>query len=196
MADKEHPAGEAETAIEITRQPYFSGMRRFMQRFWRGGRMPPRYDGTHSPIEYQPLFRVVEWYGAPDQHTTGPCGDPPHCSVPGGSGRHSEVRPAGLVWGEVQFSCLEEALANQAFRHWYENKGGKAVVDKGKMTLFKPLYEDEHKPPLPEYNFFLHEHVNEMSAQEIQAYRNTGEVPKRFRRRGRARPGAPPPKES
>lgn len=195
MADEQ--AGDAQTAIEITRQPYFPGMRQWLRRWWRGGREPPRYDGTHSPVEYRPCFRVVEWNGSPDHHTGGaPCGTPPHCSIPGGQGRHSEVRPDGLDWGEVHFSCLEEALANQAFRNWYENENGKAVVDKGVMTLHKPYYGADQKPPLPPYNFFLSEHVHEMSVQEVRAYQRTGEVPTRFRRRGRAKPGSPPPKES
>lgn len=181
MADADEPTGP----LALRMRPSFPGMRQLWRRF--GGRKPPRFDGTKSRIEYRPCFRVVEWYGLPtdtsDPHV---CEDPPHCSVPGGQGRHSEVRPYGLDWGEVHFSCLEEALANQAFHEWYENGGGKAVVDKGKMTLYAPYYDDEGKPPLPEFNFFLHEHVHEMSAQEIRLYQREGFVPKRFRRRGRS----------
>ena len=183
---------EPGTALDIAKNPYFPGMRRYLRKFWRGGRLPPRYDGTHSPIEYQPRFRVVEWVGLPVELAGHVCGNPPHCSVPGGRGRHSEVRPDGMDWGEVHFSCLEEALANQAFREWYEERGGKAVVDKGLMTFHEPYYDKEGQPPPPLYNFFLIEHVDEMSAQEIRAYQTTGFIPKRLRRRGSAKPGSPP----
>lgn len=177
------PEEEQTGPLDIVIQPSFPGLRRLWGRF--GTRKPPRWDGTKSRVEYRPCFRVVEWYGLPiEDHT---CGDPPHCSVPGKEGRHSEVRPDGLDWGGAHFSCFAEAMQNRAFQQWYENKGGKAVVDKGKMTLYPAYYDDEGKPPLPPYNFFLHEHIDDMSAQEVREYQRTGFVPKRFRRRGRAR---------
>ena len=183
---------EEEGPLEIQMRPSFPGFRRLLRGF--GSRHPPRFDGSKSPVEYRPCFRVVAWYGVADQHTGGArCSTPPDCSVPGGEGRHSEVRPDGLDWGGAHFSSMVEALANQAFRQWYENEGGKAVVDKGEMTLYPPYYGEDGKPPLPPYNFFLIEHVDEMSVQEIRLYQREGIIPKRFRRRGRQRPEAAPP---
>jgi hypothetical protein len=103
------------------------------------------------------------------------------------------VREDGFDWCGRHFSCLEEAKENQAFVLWYE-KGkfegeqgvsGKDVMAKGKMVLRPALYGADEEPPLPSYNFFLNEHIEEMTPQEIRDYQTRGEVPKRLRRRGR-----------
>lgn len=192
MADEEREPGGSPSPLSIVMRPSFPGFRQLWRRW--GGRKPPRYDGTKPQVEYQPRYRVVEWYGAGGDYGAEPphqCGDPPFCSVPHGLGRHSQVIPDGFDWAGTHFTCLEEALRNQAFAEWYEGGDGgppgKEIMDRGQMTLYKPLYADEKKPPLPKYNFFLDEHVHEMSVQEIRAYQRTGEVPKRFQRRGRAK---------
>ncbi len=174
--------------------PAFPGIRSLWRRF--GGRKPPRYDPTKTRVWYRPCSRVYSWYGAADLHTTDPC-ILPHCDRPDETGRHSEVRPDGFEWCGRQFSCLVEALENQAFTRWYEEgwfegeevEKGKDVMKKGKMVLRPPLYGADEEPPLPKYNFFLHEHLDEMTSLEIRVYKSTGEVPKRLRRRGRSRPG-------
>lgn len=172
--------------------PSFPGFRNLLRRF--GGRKPPRYDPTKTPVWYQPCFRVYTWYGAADLHTTDPC-IPPHCELSGKTGQHSEVREDGFEWCGRHFSCLAEAMENQAFVRWYEEgwyegttiERGKDVMKKGKMVLRSPLYGANEEAPLPQYNFFLHEHIDQMTAMEIREFQTTGEVPKRLRRRGRAR---------
>ncbi len=189
MADEEEtPSG---SAIGLTR-PSFPGFRNMFKRL--GGKKPPRHDPSQSPVWYQPRFCIIHWDGAAEHHITDPC-ILPHCDNPGGDGHHSEVRNDGFDWCGVHFSSLVEGLENGAFKSWYEDgifegeevERGEEVMAKGKMVLRPPLYEDENSPPLPPYNFYLHEHVNEMTQKEILAWKKTGDVPKRLRRRGRTK---------
>ncbi|KKK61570.1 hypothetical protein LCGC14_3013010 [marine sediment metagenome] len=163
--------------------PSFAGMWRFLK--GRLGRpTPPRLDATKLPVQFQPYFRVVVWDGAPDDHLTAECALPPVCALPGEYGEHSEVRPDGFEWEGARFHSLFDALENQAFRRWYET-GGQEILERGELTVRAPLYREDERPPLPTFNFFLHENMEKMTAQEIMAYRRTGEVPTRLRRRGR-----------
>jgi hypothetical protein len=194
MADEEEQqiGGAIPRAIATIMRPSFPGFRNIWRRF--GGQKPPRHDPTKARVWFQPCFRVVGWDGNADLHTTEPC-SPHHCSAPDGIGRHSEVRPDGFDWCGTHFSGLAEAKENQAFLLWYEDgifegeqtQPGKDVMAKGKLVLWPALYGAQEEPPLPRFNFFLHEHVDEMTPQEIRAYRATGEVPTRLRRRGRAK---------
>ncbi len=190
--DEAQPEGDSiPSAIINLARPSFPGIRNLWRRF--GGRKPPRFDPTKHRVWYQPCFRVYSWCGPAEWHVTDdPC-VVPHCDHPGKDGQHSEVRDDGFDWCGRHFSCLTEALENQAFTNWYEHglfegeevERGKDIMKKGKMVLRPPLYGATEEPPLPKYNFFLHEHVDEMTQEEIQDYKTTGEVPKRFRRRGR-----------
>ena len=189
MADEEEtPSG---SAIGLTR-PSFPGFRNMFKRL--GGKKPPRHDPSQSPVWYQPRFCIIHWDGAAEHHITDPC-ILPHCDNPGGDGHHSEVRNDGFDWCGVHFSSLVEGLEHGACKSWYEDgifegeevERGEEVMAKGKMVLRPPLYEDENSPPLPPYNFYLHEHVNEMTQKEILAWKKTGDVPKRLRRRGRTK---------
>lgn len=194
MADEEEQqtGGAIPRAIAYIMQPSFPGFRNVWRRF--GGRKPPRHDPSKARVWFRPCSIVVGWDGKADLHTTEPCA-PRHCSNPNGIGRHSEARPDGFEWCGARFSCLAEAKENQAFLRWYEEgifegeqtQLGKDVIAKGKLVLRPALYGAQEEPPLPRFNFFLHEHVDEMTAQEIRAYYAVGEVPKRFRRRGRAK---------
>lgn len=183
--------GSLPSAIVNIMRPAFPGLRNLWRRF--GGHKPPRFDPTQHRVWYQPRFRVYSWHGSADLHVTDtPC-MLPHCAHPGEDGVHSEVRPDGFDWCGSHFSCVAEALKNQAFAAWYEHglfegqevELGKDIVEKGKMILRPALYGTNEEPPLPPYNFFLHEHINEMLPHEIVTYKRSGEVPKRFRRRGR-----------
>lgn len=188
--DNQPTGGRVPHAFAGLMRPSFPGLRNLWQRF--GGRKPPRFDPTQQQVWFQPRFRVTTWTGTADLHTNEEC-ILPHCDNPGGLGHHSEVRPDGFDWCGCHFSCLAEAQENQAFVAWYE-KGefeeqsveiGKDVMAKGKMVLRPALYRADESPPLPQYNFFLHEHIEKMTRQEIMDYQTRGEVPKRLRRRGR-----------
>ena len=195
MSDDEEKqsAGPIPSVIASITRPAFPGLRNLWRRF--GGRKPPRFDPTKSQVWFRPCFRVCGWYGAADLHVTDPCA-PPHCSKPNDLGQHSEVREDGFEWCGRHFSCLAEAIENQAFALWYEDgifegeqtERGEDVIQKGKLVLRPALYGDDEEPPLPKYNFFLHEHLDEMTSQEIRDYQTAGEVPVRLRRRGRNRP--------
>ncbi len=189
--EEEQPeGGSIPSAIVNIMRPAFPGIRNLWRRF--GGRKPPRFDPTKHQVWFQPCFIEVNWTGTADLHTTDEC-ILPHCDNPGGLGHHSEIRPDGFNWCGQHFSCLEEALENQAFTNWYEHglfegeevERGKNIMKKGKMLLRPPLYGATEEPPLPKYNFFLHEHIDEMTPEEVRTYQTAGEVPKRFRRRGR-----------
>jgi len=152
---------------------------------WRG-RRPPRIDPNKPRMIYQPHFRVVTWQGSPDAHATASC-EFPYCKVDAhGEGTHSEARPAGFSWEETYFPTLADALQNQAFATWYQN-GGQEVMERGRMEVRDPQYFEGREPPLPRFNFLIAEHQHEMTETEIRAYFATGEVPKRLRRRGRAK---------
>jgi len=168
-------------------RPTFAGIRKVWRRL-RG--KVPHFDPVKTKIEFQPISKAVKWTGGADGHITEECGR--FCQLNSSAstpdwGQHSEIRPDGLFWGGTRFSSLELALENQAFAAWYEN-GGKEVVMAGKMVLTNPIYGEDEEPPLPPYNFFLHEHQNDMTPTEVRSYRAIGEVPKRFRKRGRNRP--------
>lgn len=180
MAVEEEHEG-APSALSNLLRPAFAGMQRFLTR-----KRSPRRDPTRGRVQFQPVARVVRWDGEPEHHRTEEC-RPGTCGNPGGTGHHSEVRPEGFVWEGTHFHTLTEALENQAFRIWYE-AGGQAVVEAGKLVVREDLYGADEKQPLPTYNFRIEEHIHEMSPAEVAAYRAHGEVPKRFRRRGRNKP--------
>lgn len=192
--DEDEPEGMIPSAIAALVRPSFPGYQAFMRRFGRRNR--PRFDPSRAQVFYRPVSRVAEWDGPADQHTTDEC-VLPFCDHPGGVGRHTEVRPHGFYWGGAYFSCLAEAMTNTAFVRWYEDgylvsndttgMKGKDVIKKGKLVLHDALYGVNEEPPLPPYNFFLDDHLDEMTSGEINAFRKKGEVPKRLRRRGRAR---------
>ena len=190
MADEEETPSSG-SAIGLTR-PSFPGFRNMFKRL--GGKKPPRYDPSKSRVWYSPCFRIVQWDGSAEEHTLDSCVEP-HCDNPGDEGRHSGLREDGFDWCGRHFSSLVEGLENGAFKLWYEDgifegeevERGEEVMAKGKMVLRDALYDDENSPPLPPYNFYLHEHINEMTHKEILAYKKTGEVPKRLRRRGRTK---------
>lgn len=194
MSDEEEQqsGGPIPSAISNLVRPSFPGLRNLWRRF--GGQKPPRHDPTKARVWYQPCFRVYYWHGTADLHTTDPCALP-HCDNPDGPGQHSEVREDGFDWCGRHFSCLGEAKENQAFTRWYEEgyfegeqgERGEDVMKRGKMVLRPALYGADEEPPLPLYNFFLNEHIGEMTPQEIRDYQTRGEVPKRLRRRGRVR---------
>lgn len=192
--DEESGQGAIPTAIANLVRPSFPGFQAFWRRF--GRRKTPRFDPAHSRVFYQPVANVTNWDGPVSWHTTDECALP-FCDHPGEEGHHSEVRPQGFYWCSVYFSCLEEGLFNTAFKRWYEDgyleqdgttgTPGKEVMKKGKLVLREALYGPDEEPPLPVYNFFLDEHMDEMTSGEITAYQKRGDVPKRLRRRGRAR---------
>lgn len=166
-------------------QPTFAGMWRYLK--GRAGRPQPlRVDPTKLPVQFQPLYRVTVWSGSPDDHLTAECAPPPVCSQPGKYGEHSEIRPDGFIWEGAHFHGLFDALANQAFRQWYDGKG-QEVLERGQLIVRDPQYREGELPPLPNFNFFLYENIAKMTAQEIIAYRQSGEIPKRLRRRGRSK---------
>ncbi len=161
----------------------FPGMWQYLK--GRLGRpRPPRRDATKPPVMFQPCYRVKVWDGLPDEHRTAECSPPPICSNPDGHGQHGEVVPDGFDWEGTHFHSLFEAQENQAFRHWYE-EDGEEIVKRGKLVARPPLYHARERLPIPRFNFFLHENIEKMTPQEIVAYRRTGEIPKRLRRRGR-----------
>ncbi len=182
------------SAIAALVRPSFPGFAALWKRF--GRRKPPRFDPSRAEVFFCPVKRVAEWDGPADLHTTDEC-VLPFCDHPGEVGRHTEVRPHGFYWASVYFSCLAEAMTNTAFVHWYEEgflvsdgttgDKGKDVIKKDKLVLRDALYGINDEPPLPPYNFFLNEHLEEMTSGEINAFKKHGEVPKRLRRRGRAR---------
>lgn len=192
--EEDGPEGLIPSAIAALVRPSFPGYQALMRRF--GRRKTPRFDPARAHVFYRPVKRVTEWDGPAELHTTDEC-VLPFCDHPGEVGRHTEVRPHGFYWGGVYFSCLEEGLANQAFVRWYEEgflvsdgstgKKGKDVMKKGKLVLRDPLYGVNEESPLPPYNFYLDEHLHEMTSGEINAFKKRGEVPKRLRRRGRGR---------
>lgn len=166
--------------------PSFAGMWRYLK--GRLGRpRPPRHDAAKTLVQFQPCYRVKEWDGSPDDHRTAECVSVPACSSPGKYGRHSEVVPDGFNWEGVHFHSLFEAQENQAFHQWYE-LDGEEVLKRGKMVVRPALYGTRESLPLPRFNFFLHENIDKMTAQEILAYNRTGEIPSRLRRRGRNKP--------
>ncbi len=191
---EEEPEGLIPSAIAALVRPSFPGLQALMRRF--GRRKAPRFDPTRAHVFFRPVMRVAEWDGPASLHTTDEC-VLPFCDHPGEVGRHTEVRPHGFYWCTVYFSCIEEAMANTAFVRWYEEgllvsddttgDKGKDVIKKGRLVLRDALYGINEEPPLPPYNFFLAEHLHEMTSGEINAFKKQGEVPKRLRRRGRAR---------
>jgi hypothetical protein len=164
--EEEQGGGPIPSAISNIMRPSFPGFRNIWRRF--GGRKPPRHDPTKARVWFQPRYRIVRWDGEADLHTTEPCA-PQHCSNPDGIGNHSETREGGFDWCGVYFPGLVEAKENQAFLLWYEEgifegeqtQPGKDVVAKGKMVLRPALYGAQEEPPLPRFNFFLHEHTDE-----------------------------------
>lgn len=165
--------------------PSFAGMWRYLK--GRLGRpAPPRRDPTKLPVQFQPRYRVVVWEGEPGDHIIGEC-ETLVCSKPGKYGEHSETRPNGFDWEGAYFHGPHDAMENQSFRQWYES-GGREILERGELVIRAPQYRDNERPPLPTFNFFLHEHIEQMTVKEIIAYRRSGEVPKRFRRRGRNKP--------
>lgn len=169
----------------VPSRPSFPGFRWLADR-WPHGRRPPQRDPARSLAVFEPCSRVVDWDGEATDHRTEEC-RLPHCKKPGEWGRHSEVRPDGFIWEGARFASLPEALENQAFARWYEEEGGRKVVEDAQVVLTPLQYRDDEAPPLPKYNFFLGDHIDEMTAEEIRAYRMNGEVPTRLRRRGRAK---------
>lgn len=190
--DEQQTSGRGPSAIRSLLTPVFPGIRNIWRRF--GGQKPPRVDPTKAQVWYRPSLRAVEWEGEADLHTEQEC-ILPHCNNPGERGHHSEMRPDGFDWCGRHFSCLTEALENQAFTRWYKEgyfegefgERGEDVMAKGKMVLRPALYPRNEEPPLPEYNFFLNEHIDEMTRQEIMEYQRDGTVPVRLRRRGRTK---------
>lgn len=183
MADEPEESNQPDALVHTT--PSFAGMWRFVK--GRLGRpRPPQRDSAKALVMFQPQYRVVIWDGEPDDHITGECA-PLVCAEPGKFGEHSEVRPNGFDWEGIHFHGLYDALENQAFHNWYESEG-KEVLERGEIVLRSPQYADGKKVPLPRFNFFLHEHVEKMTAQEVMEYRRSGTVPKRLRRRGRNKP--------
>lgn len=174
-----------DTSMLPTFAATFAGLWRYIK--GRLGRpMPPQRDPTKMPVAFQPRFRVVIWQGDPADHLSAEC-VVLLCSDPSKYGEHNEVRPDGFDWEGAHFPSLFEALENQAFRQWYET-GGQEVLERNQLVLHDPLYRDNEQPPLPRFNFFLHENIEKMTASEVLAYRRVGEIPKRLRRRGRNKP--------
>lgn len=182
--DDDNESGMPDALVHVA--PSFAGMWRYLR--GRLGRpRPPRQDAAKTPVVFRPCFHVVVWDGLADDHRTTECAPPPVCSKPGEHGTHSEVRPDGFDWEGVHFHSLFDALENQAFCRWYET-GGQEILERGELVVRPPQYDAGARPPLPPFNFFLHENVEKMTAQEIMAYRRTGDIPKRLRRRGRNKP--------
>lgn len=180
VADNEEETGQPDALVHTA--PSFAGMWRYLK--GRLGRpIPPHDDPTKLPVKFQPYFRVVVWDGEATDHRIDSCVSL-ICSNPDGYGEHSEVRPNGFYWESVYFHGLHDALENQSFRRWYDD-GGEKILESGKIVLRESLYQKGKSPPLPNFNFFLHENIEKMTAQEIDAYRRVGEVPKHLRRRGR-----------
>ncbi len=166
--------------------PVFPGMWRYLK--GRLGRpKPPQNDPIKVRVQFRPCFKVTAWNGSSDDHRTEECAPPSKCAEHGRYGQHSEVRPNGFDWEGTHFHGLFDALENQAFQKWYE-EGGQEVLEEGKLIQREPQYREGKRPPLPTFNFFLHENIVKMTGAEILAYRRTGEVPKRLRRRGRNKP--------
>lgn len=185
MGDVSNEEDQVPDALVHT-APSFADMWRYIK--GRLGRPnPPRYDPTKMPVQFQPRFRVTIWDGSPGDHLTAECAPPPVCSNPGEYGEHSEVRPDGFDWEGACFHGLFDAMENQAFRQWYES-GGQEILERGELVIRAPQYRVGERPPLPPFNFFLHENMDKMTAQEIMAYRRSGEIPARLRRRGRNKP--------
>jgi hypothetical protein len=122
-------------------------------------------------------FRMVTWDGGKDGHIVDEC----RCLdlSDTGQGRHEELRPDGLSFAGVHFNSLVEALENQAFAAWYEDN--KAIVDNDQIVVREPLYKEGEGPQRGRYGFLLHEHVHEMTYAEINLYKRTGDIPKRFK---------------
>ncbi len=192
--EEEEPEGLIPSAIAQLVRPSFPGLQALMRRV--GWRRTPRFDPARAHVFYRPVNRVAEWDGPAELHTTDEC-VLPFCDHPGEVGRHTEVRPHGFYWCTVYFSCIQEAMANTAFVRWYEEgllvsdgttgDKGKDVIKKGRLVLRDAMYGINEEPPLPPFNFFLADHQDEMTSGEIMAFKKQGEVPKRLRRRGRAR---------
>lgn len=181
-ADTDGQDTASETLIRHV-APAFAGMWRFMR--GRIGRpSPPHRDPSKVMIIFQPHYRVVAWEGPESGHIVSAC-IPLRCETDTkGNGHHNEARPDGFTWEGARFHGLHAALENQAFRQWYET-GGKETVEREEMVLRPDQYARGAKPPLPAFNFFLHEHIMQMSSREIAEYRRVGTIPKRLRRRGR-----------
>lgn len=152
---------------------------------WRN-RLPPRFDPQRSRVIFQPINRLIRWDGYAKDHQTEACAFPRCRADSEGYGRHDEVRPEGFIWEDVYFHSLEDALGNQAFREWYEN-GGQEIVERRDIVMRPAQYQPHEAPPLPRYNFLIHEHLGEMTPEEIHAYYARGEIPVRLRRRGRSK---------
>ncbi len=183
MDDANEPDQIPDALVHVA--PSFAGMWRYLK--GRLGRPRPlRHDPTKLPVRFQPRFRVVVWEGEAGDHRVSGC-TPLVCAKPGEYGEHNEVRPNGFDWEGAYFPGLPDALENQAFRHWYEYDG-QEILERGKIVLRDPQYRYNERPPLPAFNFFLHENIEKMTPQEILAYRRSGEIPKRLRRRGRNKP--------
>jgi len=107
-------------------------------------------------------------------------------------GVHSEARDDGFDWEGVYFRDLDEARRNEAFNVWYED-GGMEIMARGELVTRPPLYgtPSHPKPPLPRFNFEIHEHLHEMRPQEVVDYYAKGDIPIRLRRRGRAKDKGP-----
>lgn len=161
------PRGE-----QRSRGPWFPGMPLINK---LRGREVPRRDPSKHPIQFQPLYKIVEWQGDEHEECTDLCR--PHDRV------HAERRDNGFVWEGVYFPTLVDALQNQAFRRWYEDEG-KVVVDAGRPVARPAQYGEDDDPPRPPFGFRLEEHFHEMTNAEILEYRRTGFVPPRLRRRG------------
>ena len=174
MGDNDVEGDQLPDAL-IHTTPSFPGIWRYLK--GRLGRpRPPRRDPTKLPVQFQPHFRVVVWEGSPDDHRTAECA-PLVCAAFGKHGEHSEVRPDGFDWEGAHFHGLFDALENQAFQQWYKT-GGQEVLERGELIVRAPQYQEGKQPPLPTFNFFLHENIEKMTAKEITAYRRTGDVPR------------------
>lgn len=185
MADERDESRQPDALVHT--RPSFGGMWRFLR--GRPGRpTPPKRDPSKVLVTFQPRYRVVIWEGPSEDHITGKCA-PLVCSNPDAWGEHSETRPDGFDWEGTHFHSLHDALENQAFQQWYEREG-EDVLAQDAIVLRDPQYADGKKPPLPAFNFFIHEHIEEMTAKEIMDYRRNGTVPKHLRRRGRNKPKA------
>ncbi len=140
------------------------------------GNQVPKKDPNKAAVMYRPIYTIVKWEGKSDGHTVQECACERISDT--GTGKHEERRPAGFYWENRHFNSLVEAENNQAFMEWYKD-GGKEIMAEDKLVL-RPLQYTGDDPPRPRYGFYFHEHERNMSRNEIQDYRKTGEIPSRY----------------